>query len=167
MNNDKLHSKKPGFTTPKNYFDQLESKIMEEVVLTSKVSKENPFNVPDNYFEELDLRIVSQISEKEKQPKVISIFKNTTLRYVAGIAAAVLLFVSIFQFQHAEDFNNDYITDISNYIDSGYLDFSYLDFETLLTDEMMDGTSFFSTINQDALFEYLSNDFDESLFMYE
>ncbi len=165
MKNDKLHIKKPGFTTPKNYFDKLESQILKEVALLSKATKENPFEVPENYFDDLEVGIMKQTPVIKKEPKVIPIFRNTTLRYVAGLAAMVLIIVSIFQFQQPDEYNRDSITHISNYIESGHLDLSNIDFETLLTEEMTEDFSFFSTLDEDVLFEYLSYDIDESQFM--
>lgn len=165
MKNDKLHIKEPGFTTPKNYFDKLESQILEEVAMVSKVTKGNPFEVPENYFNELEVGLMKQTALIKKETKVISIFRNSTFRYVASLAAVVLFIVSIFQFQQPDEYNKDSITHISNYIESGHLDLSNIDFETLLTEEMMEHFSFYSNLDQDALFDYLSYDIDESQFI--
>lgn len=163
MNNKKLHIKEPGFKTPKNYFENLESQIMEEVSLASKLSKENPFKVPEKYFDELDHRVLNQTSGKKKQPKVIPIYRNIMFRYVAGIAALLLVFFSIFKLQQTVSSETNTITQIESYIENGFLDLSYLDYEALLTDEMLEDTSFISNLEQEELFEYLSYEIDEIL----
>ncbi len=161
MNNDKLHIKETGFKTPKNYFEKLESQIMEEVSLTSKLSKENPFEVPENYIDELEHRLLNQTSGKKRKQKVISIFRNKTFRYVAGIAASLLVFITVFNFQQNENLESTNLSHIENYIENGFLDLSYLDYEALLTDEMLEDTSFISTLDKEELFEYLSYEIDE------
>lgn len=163
MKNSNLHNLAPGFTSPKDYFDNIESQIMDRVSLSTKVSSRNAFKVPENYFEELDSRILDNtLASARKESKVFSIFRNTTLRYAASVAAILLIFISIFQFQKAQDFKNISTAHISSYIDSGYLDYSDIDFEALLTDEMLDDVSLFSSLSQDELFDYLSYDVDES-----
>jgi len=161
MNNDKLHIKEPGFKTPKNYFDSLEYQIVNKIVLESSVSNKSSFVVPQNYFEQLEARVLTHPSLKHPQPKIISILKNKTVRYAASIAAVLLVFFSIFKFQQTSNSQSNTITQIENYIDNGYLDISYIDYEALLTDEMLEDTSFFSTLDQQELFEYLSYEIDE------
>lgn len=161
MDKNKIHIKKPGFTTPKNYFDTLESQIMDKTALVCSVSNKNQFQIPENYFEKLDDRLQNKPSLKNLQPKIISIFRTKTFRYAAGIAAVLLVFISIFRFQQTNNSAANTISEIENYIENGFINISYFDFETLLTDEILEETIFISTINQDDLFEYLSYEIDE------
>ncbi|MEX0997728.1 MAG: hypothetical protein WDZ45_11820 [Flavobacteriaceae bacterium] len=161
MNKDKLHIKEPGFTTPKNYFDSLESQLVNKVALDSFVSNKNPFEVPENYFEELEARLLKHPSLKQTQPKIISIFRSNTFRYAAGVAASLMVFVSIFIYHQTKVIDTNAISQIEDYVENGFLDISYLDFETLLTDEMLEDSPIISTMNQEDLYDYLSYEVDD------
>ena len=162
MDKNELHIKKPGFITPKNYFDSIDSQIIDRIALDSSVSNKNPFEIPENYFKELNCRLQNNLSKKNSQPKIISIFRNKTFRYVAGIAAILVIFISIFKFQKTNPSESSTISQIENYIENGFLDISYLDLEVLFTDEMLEDTSFISTIDDEELFDYLSYEIDET-----
>ncbi len=81
------------------------------------------------------------------------------------MTAVVLILVSVFHFQQPENQNEDSIAQILNYIESGHLDLSTIDFEILLTEEMTEDFSFYSTLDQEAIYDYLSENIDESQFM--
>lgn len=160
MDKNKLHIKEPGFTTPKNYFDALESHLLDRITLDATVSNKSPFKTPENYFEELQSRLLKIALEKSK-PRTISIFRNKSLQYAAAIAAILLVFVSIYKFQSSSNTDAITSTQIENYIDNGFLEVSPLDLEVLFTDEMLEDSSFISTIDQEELFDYLSYEIDE------
>ncbi len=69
MDKNKFHIKEPGFTTPKNYFDKLESEIMDKAVMASQVSNKNAFKVPEKYFEELESRVIKKQLLVTENPK--------------------------------------------------------------------------------------------------
>jgi hypothetical protein len=102
-----------GFKVPKDYFHDLEAKIMSNTQLKSSVPTSG-FEVPDTYFENLEDVILNKVKTK---PKVISLFSKRHLIYVSSMAAAVVLLISVFN-RPQEEFNFDAIetASIENYL---------------------------------------------------
>lgn len=76
-------------------------------LLLKNMSKENPFQVPDKFFESQRLKILDRIEQEKKEESKEK--KNSSLinfRYaigIAGIAATVLLFISLFRSGNEEN----------------------------------------------------------------
>ena len=61
-----------GFKVPKDYFDNLEDRVMQNIAM-DKLPKDTGMRVPDGYFEKLEDRVMLQIgtTKKKKSPKVV------------------------------------------------------------------------------------------------
>lgn len=88
MNKEKFqHTKNSGFKVPEDYFDSLESKILDKakmaLPLESKI--DSGFKVPEGYFD--------NFKPKAKSSKVINLKK---VLYISSIAAAIVLLFALF-----------------------------------------------------------------------
>lgn len=99
MNNKLDHIKQSGFKTPKDYFDNLEDSIFDKLKLNSSLDNiDNPgFKVPKDYFSNIEDSVINTLKDDKKGVKVVSIFSKKNLLYYSGIAAAVVLMISIFK----------------------------------------------------------------------
>lgn len=88
---------KTGFKAPKDYFDSLENQIFDSIKIDDALKgiDKTGFKMPDGYLNTVEDVIFSKLPTKDNQ-KVVSLFSRQNLLYLSGIAAAVLLFFSIF-----------------------------------------------------------------------
>lgn len=112
--------KETAFSTPENYFNEVEDTIYTSAITDSFPSK-NPFSTPTNYFNTVEDSILSKINLKGKEVKVISLRKRI-LQYVPTAAAAsVLLFVGINYFNNQKTTLDDItINEIESWYENGY-----------------------------------------------
>ncbi|MAB50079.1 MAG: hypothetical protein ACX93I_09210 [Winogradskyella sp.] len=95
MKKEKLHNiNSNGFKTPDDYFQSFEDKFFERLNEKETIEgiNDSGFTIPDDYFESLDGKILNKIKEKP----VIKLNTRKVFYYVTGIAASLLLMVSIF-----------------------------------------------------------------------
>lgn len=159
-----------GFKTPSNYFDTVEENVIKEIDLAKNLSKNSPFITPASYFDSLEDKILGKIFAGKKQPKVISIFQSNTFKYVASIAAIVVLLLSVVNIEGEEtlDFSAIENNQISYYVEQGYITVSDYELESLISEEALNNEGLLTfDISSDELFEYLSNDIDDPAYMYE
>lgn len=155
-----LHSiKSTGFNLPKDYFDNLEDKIMDQIQLDKALNsnKNASFTVPDGYLDTLDDVILSNVSET----KVISLFGKQNLLYISGIAAAVLIMFGIFWNNPTETIDTLDSELVENYIIEEGID-TY-DIAALFTDEditTINNDIFDQTFSEDSLEDYLLENVD-------
>jgi len=111
--------KNTGFSTPSNYFKQLEESI-EISLYTNDLPKNNAFKVPTDYFDTLENDILSKAKE---ETKVTSIRKKIIQFIPYTAAASVLLFVGINYFNtNKTTFEDITIADIESWYENGYGD---------------------------------------------
>jgi hypothetical protein len=122
MNQKKLDTiKTSGFTTPQNYFSQVEEQILNEVHLINKTDQSG-FEVPNNYFDTLDENVLGQL---EQNKPVFILNPRQSFYYIAGIAASLILLFAIFINKESKD-------DISAEMVEAYFEASDLDTYELL-----------------------------------
>ena len=92
-----------GFKTPEDYFDQFSDHLMEKIRDREDIDLplNEGFKVPDDYFEQLESTILSQLRDDAAvKVRRLQIKKGWT--YIAGIAAALVIFFSVFPFENSE-----------------------------------------------------------------
>lgn len=77
------------FKTPKNYFSELEDKIMTENTSLSEFKNKQSFKTPEGYFEGLTAKI--EANATSKKGKLITLFSYKNLAYAATVAVIVTL----------------------------------------------------------------------------
>ena len=156
MKNKKLHQiKSSGFKAPDGYLESFDELFL------NKLNSDNPlkenqisgFKVPDQYFEAFDKKIIEVISDK-KEVKVISFISWKKMAYVSGIAASILLMISLFNNNNSmPTFDNLETASIDNYIVEE--DFTNEDIATLLSDDLTLNNFMDSHLIDDNLEEYI------------
>lgn len=98
MKNNNLHNiQSTGFKTPDNYFGSLEDAVfsqLKEQAIDSKIDSSG-FQVPTDYFESLDDHILGKFNDKVAT-KVMPLVSWKKVAYLSGIAASVILAVTLF-----------------------------------------------------------------------
>lgn len=98
MKTKKLHHiKSSGFKVPDTYLDSFDELLLNRLKKSSPLEGlQNPgFKVPDQYFETFDDKLMETVSS-EKVGKVIPLMSWKKVAYVSGIAASIVLMVSLF-----------------------------------------------------------------------
>jgi len=159
MNNSKQdilqHIKGTGFSTPKDYFEKIETSFnkkrtsnisgfkvpnnyfenfSDDFISKNNISteKKSGFKVPDNYFENVETEIIS----KRKKKKVIPLKRRTYYKNsILAIAASILLFFSISKLTNSKDkIYNIADTEIENWMDEGLVSFNTYEIEDMFSD---------------------------------
>ncbi len=127
--------KKTGFKTPVDYFDNMESRILDNIKIDETLSVDNTgFDMPDGYLNTIEDAVFSKLPST-KDAKVVSIFSRRNLIYLSGIAAAILLFFSLFFNSTKTTLDNIDIELVENYIINENID-SY-EIAALLTENQL------------------------------
>lgn len=158
--------KKSGFSSPSNYFDNLEEEISCKI-LEENFEQEIGFNVPHTYFENLDNTILAKVNSKEKKSKVIPL-RSKVLKFIPYAAAAcIALFIGLnsFVFNVNEQITLENLsdTDIENWLDSNTLNTN--DITEILENEILDENDFSLTeLQDDSIEDYIISIDNTSLF---
>ena len=162
INND-LTSKlkdKPGFTTPQNYFNEVEDNFFTKV-FESKLPKQSGFDVPTNYFEKIEDTILNKVATSKKEAKIISL--RDRLRKIIPIAAAasVVIFISInffFKSTNTVTLEDISTTEIENWYENGYGEINNNDIVLNFDDaDFNDDELLISSIDEIDIENYLDN----------
>ncbi|WP_338730995.1 hypothetical protein [Mangrovimonas cancribranchiae] len=154
MSNNLKHSKQHGFSTPKNYFDSFDAKILQQLKEEETLHqvKTHGFKVPNHYFNEVDNLIIKSTSKKTK---VIAMPLLKKALYTTGIAASLLLAFTVFFNQNNISFDDVETTSLETYIES---DFELQDFTTFFTNEDLENNSFSEVrFSEEHLENYIFN----------
>jgi hypothetical protein len=123
--------KKTGFKTPKDYFTNLEGHVLDSVKLDDSLKyKDSGFIKPESYLNNLEGIVFDKLKDENKNPKVINLFSAQNIFYLTGIAAALLIFFSVY-------FNSETITELDYQLVDDYIieDIDTYELASLLTDE--------------------------------
>lgn len=169
MKNKLNNIQNTGFKVPKDYFQNLEDQIMDNIKLEKALQNVNNagFNVPQGYFDNLEDVVLTKIKE-EKNPKVVSLFNKQALIYISGVAAAVIIMFGVFWNKPATTIDTLDAELVENYIiDQGI---NTYEIASLLTDDSdinLDIELFDETFNDDSLEDYLFENVDLEDFIDE
>jgi hypothetical protein len=110
-----------GFSTPHNYFENLDSLILAKLKAEALNKNESTLKIPENYFDNLEENITKKIrlsSRTNKTKKIIKILAPLS------IAASLLfvIFLNQFKQQHI-DFNTVTTAELEFAVENGFIDF--------------------------------------------
>lgn len=91
MKKEFSHIKNHGFTVPGQYFDEVESKIGDQIFLEEKSVNQEVFAVPENYFDTVEDKILSQVTTPKT--KIIPLFRQRYFKAAMTAAASIALFL--------------------------------------------------------------------------
>lgn len=94
MSNDKLHNiKKAGYKIPEGYFDSVEDNILNKINSPFEDVNASGYEVPDNYFNSIEDKVLDRVALKKG--KLVNLFTRRNLMYLSGVAAALLIMISV------------------------------------------------------------------------
>lgn len=163
----KEKTNKSGLHLPEGYFNNFEDRMMLKVMEDS-LPRTNGFKTPDGYFGQVEDRVMSQVSETGR-PKIIPLFRNKTLLYVSGIAASLVLIISLVYGLGSDQPLEDLpVTAIEEYIYEGGTDIDSYDVMALLDEEDISEIKLPSeVISEESLENYLLENIDETSLLIE
>ena len=146
---------KTGFKAPDDYFDNLENQILNNIKKEETLKGfDNPgFDIPDGYLNTIEDAVFNKLSDTSNT-KVVSLFSRRNLIYLSGVAAAAVLFFSLFLKTTETNIDTIDIDLVENYIINEGID-SY-EIATLLLDEDLSEDLFIqNTILDESLESYI------------
>lgn len=90
--------KETGFTTPSNYFEELNEHIRVKMVterLRAAIPQEG-HAVPPNYFEQLQLNILAKTTGASKQPKIVRLWHSNVLKYASAACFVIIAGMGVY-----------------------------------------------------------------------
>ena len=155
-----LH-KNTGFTTPENYFSEVEEKI-SSFIFEEQLPEKTGFCVPEKYFKNLDTLILEKINKSTKKESKTITLKNRFLKFIpVAAAASVALFLGINYFNSSSEFLNfDTIgqSDIEYWLDVNEIEFTTDEYVEILTsDIMIEEDLVFTDLKKEAIEDYIIN----------
>ncbi|BAO54036.1 hypothetical protein [Nonlabens marinus] len=170
--NGKAANQELPFTVPKDYFENLESRILaatvEEKLKQSDSEITSPFDIPQGYFEQLEQRVLEVTADKP----VVQMNRETP-SWVVPLLAVAAIFIAMVTINGLfdgnvltmQDIESDelamYIADTDFTADQDAIDILYTDTDVL------DDTAFNSSIDNEVLLNYLADEVDMNQMLEE
>jgi hypothetical protein len=150
--------KENSFSVPKNYFNDLEKRF-SNFLIEDKISNKKVFLTPNSYFDTLEDKIIPKVTLKEKNIKIISLKQRIYKVIPFGIAASILLFISVNYFNNFNtevSFDNLALSDIETWILDNSSEITSQDIVTFIPTENINTNVFeFTTLNDKDIEDYI------------
>ncbi len=159
MKKSQLHNiKETGFKTPDAYFDTFNQRLIEKLAVQKDMASitSSGYKVPENYFENFDAKLQARLKINEKS-KVIPFMSWRNIAYISGVAAVLILMLTVFlQSDNPLSINQVETAYIEDYLNGENLNID--DFASLLTDDDLIFENFVTnTLTEESLENYLLN----------
>jgi len=159
MKKSELHNiKDPGFQIPDAYFDTFDERLLKKLDLKREMSEMDGtgYQVPKDYFDNFDAKLAQKL-EGLNQPKVKSLRSWRHIAYYSGVAAVLVLMLTLFM--KSEDnlsINQVETASIENYLTNENLNIydiaSFLSTEDIMVEDFVA-----NMITDESLETYLLN----------
>lgn len=152
----------PNFKVPEDYFNNFEDRLFTKIEEES-LPKASGFSVPEGYFAQVEQRIITA-TKSEKSTKVIPLFSKRNLSYIAGIAASLIIAISLFNKEQEQiTIDNIQLSAIDKYIDDGNLNLDLYDLMSYLNDSDLSQIDFdLIALSSKDIEGYLKDNTDEN-----
>lgn len=165
MEKKQLYKQQQGFKTPENYFEDFEARLFLQLKEEKQLSEEKiaaGFDIPQDYFQHFEVAL-----PKEKATKVLPLFRKENFKYVAGLAAMLVLMFTIFTDYENTNTSFDSVDygSIESYIENDRTNFSVPGIERILVENPHLSEVEFDKIDDKAIFDYLINNSNELSFI--
>ena len=159
MKKSQLHNiKESGYKTPDAYFDTFDDRLFKKLdVQKDLASISNAgYKVPDNYFENFGEKLQKQL-KSDGDSKVIKLMSWRNAAYVSGIAASLVLMLTVFMTSQKDvSLSQIETASIEDYLNNENL--NIYDIASLLNEEDLMLDNFVSyTLTEESLENYLLN----------
>ncbi|CAL66029.1 hypothetical protein [Christiangramia forsetii] len=174
--NQSKYPQNSGFKIPKDYFGNLEEKMMLRLEDQKSIEippKGKEFSVPDGYFSSLEDKIIAKTYDENT--RVRRLFKKEYFFYAAAVAAIFVLMLGNF-FKTGTNqplgWDDIEISAMENYIDEGY-DMGYFELSSaeysdyVFENGKLIDDSDFNTVNSDAVFDYIDKNIEDPAYILE
>jgi len=134
-------NQKPGFKVPENYFREFDAGLMaklnENHILDGTYKGDPGFKTPEAYFDDLEGKIFHRIEETRNKGKVIPLFRNKKLYYIATVAAIFIGIVSTVLKPVTPVYTIDSVelSTLESFIDDGYIELEFMEYSTFILEE--------------------------------
>ena len=150
--------KESGYKTPDAYFDTFDDRLFKKLdVQKDLASISNAgYKVPDNYFENFGEKLQKQL-KSDGDSKVIKLMSWRNAAYVSGIAASLVLMLTVFMTSQKDvSLSQIETASIEDYLNNENL--NIYDIASLLNEEDLMLDNFVSyTLTEESLENYLLN----------
>ncbi|WP_027124781.1 hypothetical protein [Gelidibacter mesophilus] len=159
MKKRSLHNiNETGLKTPDSYFESFDERLFAKINVQKEMAaiKNSGHSVPENYFENFDAQLQTRLTN-EKQPKVRSFMSLRNAAYASGIAASLVLMLTVFtKSPDSLSINQVETASIEDYLNDENL--NIYDIASLLNEEDLVLDNFVSnTLTEESLESYLLN----------
>ncbi len=159
MRKSHLHNiKESGMKTPDGYFDAFDERLFKKLDVQKEMASISipGYKVPDNYFEEFNDKIQTRLKNDDSL-KVINLMSWRNAAYISGIAAALVLMLTVYiNSNNILSINQIETASIEDYLNNENLNIydiaSLLNEDDLLLDDFVS-----SSITEESLENYLLN----------
>ncbi|MEO5788803.1 MAG: hypothetical protein ACOH2D_09435 [Gelidibacter sp.] len=147
MKKSHLHNiKESGFKTPDEYFAAFDQRLFKKIEVQKELApiSNSGYKVPDNYFENFDDKLQKRLKD-DASPKVIKMGSWRNAAYISGIAASLILLLTVFtKSQNDVSINKIETASIEEYLNGQNLNIydiaSFLNDEDLVLDNFVTNT---------------------------
>lgn len=147
MKKSHLHNiKESGFKTPDEYFAAFDQRLFKKIEVQKELApiSNSGYKVPDNYFENFDDKLQKRLKD-DASPKVIKMGSWRNVAYISGIAASLVLLLTVFtKSQNDVSINKIETASIEEYLNGQNLNIydiaSFLNDEDLVLDNFVTNT---------------------------
>ncbi len=159
INRDPGFSQDLGYTTPKNYFEDLDADIFLKIS-EGNLSKQLDFKVPQAYFKNIDEKIYNAVKPAQKRRLIT--FPKRIIRYAAA-AACLVVFYGINQWGSDQNsYENILASDVELWLEDSF-DFSINSELAFTFENEFDFSENDIVFNEDLIEEYFNDESDIDL----
>lgn len=157
MRKSHLHNlKETGFKTPDRYFDAFDDRLLQKLNVQKEMPADPGYTVPENYFENFDDTLLMRLKNDDSS-KIRTLVSWRNAAYITGVAASLVLMVSVFiKSKDNLSINQVETASIESYLHNENLNIydiaSFLNEEDLVLDDFVS-----NTFTEESLENFLLN----------
>lgn len=159
---NQIKSRNP-FKVEPNYFENFDDQIAITIKEQNLNQKKSTYTIPENYFNTVESKVLNKLHElpKEKTVKVISLYTKVFRYAVAvAIAASIALFFILNPLQSTDEINFDSLalSEIENWIEQDRLDLDAYQIAAVYKDVQLEPNLLKNIENEEEMENFLSHE---------
>lgn len=160
-NKDQQYHRITPFEVPQDYFETLENRVMNSITTSDESRNATPFTIPQDYFEKLEQRVLDATVDKP-----VAALNNDYPAWVLPMLAVAAIFVAVLAIDGfwpnntmtIEDLDSEeielYLAETNFTADEDAIDILFAD------TDILDVTQFETSIDNEELLDYLTDEVD-------
>ena len=158
-----------GFTTPEDYFKSLEERL-DALMDQESLPENSGFEVPEGYFDQLEDKVLDRlgVDQNDTEPHVIPLFRRTSFRIVATVAALLVLAMLVIRPGSTSgiELQDIELTQIETYVEEE-LDWDEYDLAQMMDDTELEELDTEELFDDEQLQQYLLEHIDDTSLLIE